>query len=161
MGTEVLTLVLSSIGAASGVISLAWNIISSRRAGPLIDIEAACSGSGADMKVTGSVLNQGRFDAHLKSVLFGWVPGLQGASLQTGGLTWGYSSAIWVEIPPANIANLAIPGLLTAENGQEFVITGLDRIHIGLEVALHEHRRIVMAIRTASGKQTSAVIKYA
>jgi hypothetical protein len=42
--------------------TLAWNIISSQRQGPVIKIRATCSGRGNDMKVSGLLLNTGRFD---------------------------------------------------------------------------------------------------
>ena len=154
------TLVLSIIGAATGIAALAWNIISFRLEGPLISIRATCSGRGADLKIAGTVRNRGRFDANLESAWLCWSGPPKQIVRSPGSPTW-VASAMSVEIPSTNITNLTIPGLLPAENGQEFVITDIEPIDIGLTVALHDRRVVVFEIRTASGRRVKKTIRYA
>jgi hypothetical protein len=148
----VTTLIIAIVGAATGVASLAWNIISSRREGPIIKIRATCSGRGDEMKVSGLVSNAGRFDANLESVWFGWP---SAATSPSGG-----GRSMSGQVPTARIAGIQIPGPMPAESGQEFTITGIDKIDPGLSVALHDRRQVALVVRTASGKRGKKYIKY-
>jgi hypothetical protein len=152
------TLVLAIIGAVTGVVSLAWNVISFRRQGPVIKVRATCTGRGAAMKVTGTVRNTGRLDATLAAAEFQWSPPLQGASRI--GLSWDFGPPIKVAIPQAYVTNLTFDTVLRADSGKEFVITDAGKIDPGLEAALHDHRRVAIVIRTAS-KVAMAPVKYA
>jgi hypothetical protein len=152
----VVTLVIAIIGAATGVASLAWNVISWKRQGPLIRVQATCSGRGPAMKITGIVRNKGRFDATLESAWFRWLAAPQGTG---AGASPG--RPIQVAIPAANIADMTLSSPLPAESGTEFTITGIGQIDLGLEVALHDRRQVAIMITTASGRQTKKVIRYA
>jgi hypothetical protein len=138
------TLIIAIVGAATGITSLAWNIISSQRQGPVIKIRPTCSGRGDDMKVSGIVRNTGRFDANLESLWFGWPSSPSGPGLTSGKLIRG-------QVPATRIEGIKIPGPMPAESGEEFTITGIDKIDPGLSVALHDRRQVVLQVRTASG----------
>jgi hypothetical protein len=148
------TLIIASIGAATGITSLVWNIVSSQRQGPVIKISATCSGRGEEMKVSGTIRNAGRFPANLDAMTFEWPT----AASQSYG---GGGTRIRSAIPPANIEGIEIPGPMPAESGSEFTISGIDKIDIGLSIALHDRRGVVLRVQTAAGKRAKKSIKYA
>ena len=142
----VAALIIAIVGAVTGVASLCWNIASWQRSGPIVRVQATCSGRGDDMKVYGTVSNTGRFDASLSQLGFGWY--LRG--------TW-----ISVPIPAERVDGLEIPSALPAQNQAEFVITGVASLDPGLSAALHDRRRVEIGFTTGSGKPAQTEIKYA
>lgn len=152
-----MTLVVAIIGAVTGVASLAWNVMSFRRQGPVIKVQATCIGRGPAMKITGTVRNTGRLDAALGPARFEWDAPLRGVAAWTG-LT--SPPAITAMIPQANITNLLFGDPLPAASGREFVISDVGQIDPGLGVALHDQRRVKLIITTAS-KAVRKPVKYA
>ena len=144
-------------GAAVAATSLGWNVFSWRRQGPVVKVSVTCTGRGDDMKLSGSIRNQGRFDAHIERAAFGWyssprssVPNAQGVALRC-------------DVPAEFIkgVTLPLPLPLPAEAGKEFTIVNIPKIDPGLSAALHDCRGVGLIFYTASGKRARAQVKYA
>jgi hypothetical protein len=140
-------------GWATAAAALGWNILSWRRQGPVIKVRAVCSGRGDDMKVSCSVRNQGRFDAHIERISVGWAA--SPASGQTRG------AVIVLGLTPEHIEGVTVAFPLAAQTGKEFTVVGIAKFDPGLSAALHDRRDASVAVLTASGKWARGRVRYA
>jgi hypothetical protein len=140
-------------GGGIALLSLGWNVIAWRRQGPVVKVQATCSGRGADMKISGSIRNEGRFDAHIERAWLGWL------SSSTTANTSG--RPLSCPLPPTHLQGASLPQSLPAQTGSEFTVVDVSAIDPGLNVALHDHRDVTLAFRTASGRTAKARIRYA
>src|SRR2546430_11148269 len=72
LGTDWVARATAIGSAAIALTSLGWNIFAWRRQGPVIRLRATCTGRGDQMKISGRIFNQGRFDAQVESGSFQW-----------------------------------------------------------------------------------------
>jgi len=105
------------------------------------------------MKISGRISNSGRFDAHIDSATFNWRSSPEGSVAG--------SKALSCDLSADHIQGIALPLHLPAQTGQEFAVTDLREVDLGLAVALHDRRLVTLTFRTASGKKAKARIKYA
>lgn len=103
------------------------------------------------MKISGTVHNEGRFDAQIESCHVVWHAFSEKSS--TG-------RRLSIEIPDANIDGVTPRMSLPAQAGFEFTVTGISDADPGLSAALHDRRAVTIGFRTATGKWARRRVKY-
>ncbi len=142
MSEATVALVVAIVGAATGVVSLGWNVVNARQQGPVIKFSATYAGSGDAVIIYGNVRNTGRFDAYLLCAVLLWPKG-------------GH-----IAVPPDHVTAGEIPGPLPAQRSQDFSITGVASIDPGLSAALRDYLPVQLSFVTESGQVRMRTVKY-
>jgi hypothetical protein len=103
------------------------------------------------MRISGSIRNMGRFQAHVEKARFGWRSSSESNSA---------SKPLSCELPTEHVLGATLPLELPAQTGQEFTVVDLGGVDLGLSVALHDRRSVSLAFHTATGKKARAMIRY-
>ncbi|MGB3440830.1 MAG: hypothetical protein WBA97_18940 [Actinophytocola sp.] len=149
MAADWLARVIAIGGAMLAAASLLWNIVAWRRQGPVVRVEATCSGRGNEMKIQGRIFNKGRLDAQVIRVSAGW--GISSENVRFGPKA---------DISAKYVNGLNFPMLIEAQRGYDFTIEPIPEVDAGLSSALHDNRSAQLRFHTASGRVARAKIKF-
>jgi hypothetical protein len=140
-------------GAAAALGSLGWQVFSWRRSGQVVKVRAWCTGRGAEMTLTGTLVSAGRADARVVRASLSWPAWADGG-------TYGNSSRmVACKLPAEHLDGIDFPLPMPSQTDYEFAVKDLQGVDPGLWHALHERRAVKLVFHTPTGKG-STTIKY-
>jgi hypothetical protein len=138
-------LIVAIIGAATGVVALAWNVATWRRQGPMVTLDAWFSGGN---EITATAWNTGRSDAHIAHFSFMW----------TGTEPDDEEETLFANVSSDNVQinDDSVP----AHGSAHLRILHLEQILGGLLLALENHGKVMLVARTGPREQVTTLVRY-
>lgn len=137
------------VGAVSGLGSVAWNVRSWKREGPLLRVTARVSGRGDDMIVRGMIRNAGRFETTVTDVYIIWAQHDAMKVMREKGVSEAVSS---VQVPTdGHLLSMMLPQVIKAQSRVEFTITAISAIDPRIPRDVEADAILRVTFETAAG----------
>jgi hypothetical protein len=121
--TEWIALGTGIVGCVTGVVSLGWNIRSSRREDPDLHVRIRLLGPDAGDLLVGVIENKGRFEATITFAFLTWFPDtLRGIAKVTWEKGRKYAYHASLQLSDEDLTGITLPLVVKGKSGASFRI---------------------------------------